>query len=276
VQSLGAPSDVALREAMARGVMAGPRILTSIRQFTGGSADELRAGIRRAKAEGADVIKLFASASIREGGTQTIGDQTLRAACSEAKSLGLRSVVHAHSAESIRAAALAGCSQVEHGTFATDDVLELMARTRTYFDPNVGLVIQNYLENKPRFLGIGNYSDEGFAAMEKALPIVLDAFRRAIATPLLKTVFGTDAVAGAHGRNVEEAIVRVQKGGQRAADTIVSMTSLAAESLDMQDRIGTIAPGMEADLVAVDGNPLSDITALRRVVFVMKGGRIFK
>jgi imidazolonepropionase-like amidohydrolase len=276
VQSVGAPSDVPLRDAIARGILPGPRLLTSVRQFTRGTADELREGIRRAKAEGADAIKLFASASIREGGAQTIDDRALRAACDEAKSLGLRTLVHAHSAASIRAATLAGCSQVEHGTFATDEVLDLMARHGTYFDPNVGVVLQNYLANKPRFLGIGNYNEEGFEAMEKAIPVVLDTFKRAIATPLLKVVFGTDAVAGAHGHNVEEAIVRVQKGHQPPMAAIVSMTSLAAESLHMKDRIGTIAPGMEADLVAVDGDPLSDITALRRVVFVMKGGRIYK
>lgn len=276
VQSVGAPSDVDLRAAMARGVLPGPRILTSIRQFTRGTPDQLREGIRKARAEGADVIKLFASASIREGGAQTIDDQALRAACGEASALGLRTLVHAHSAESMRAAILAGCSQIEHGTFATDEVLELMARHGTYFDPNVGVVLQNYLENKPRFLGIGNYNEDGFAAMEKAMPVVLDTFRRAIATPMLKVVFGTDAVAGAHGRNVEEAIVRVQKGRQRPMDAIVSMTSLAAESLQMDDRVGTIAPGMEADLVGVEGDPLKDITVLRRVVFVMKGGRVFK
>lgn len=276
VQSLGARSDVVLRDAVARGILPGPRILTSIYQLTRGSADELRDAIRKARNDGADVIKLFASASIRDGGAQTISDQALRAACGEASSLGLRTVVHAHSAGSMRAAVLAGCSQIEHGTFATDEVLQLMGRNGTYFDPNVGVVLQNYLENKPRFLGIGNYNEEGFAAMEKAMPVVLDAFTRAIATPMLKVVFGTDAVAGAHGRNAEEAIVRVQKGHQRPMDAIVSMTSLAAESLRMKERIGTIAPGMEADLVAVDGDPLKDITALRRVVFVMKGGKIYK
>jgi imidazolonepropionase-like amidohydrolase len=273
---VGATTDVELRDAIARGVLPGPRILTSIHQFTRGTADELREGIRRTKGQGADVVKLFASASIREGGKQTMTDEALRAACAEAKTQGLRTLVHAHSAESMKAAVLAGCTQIEHGTFATDEVLQLMAERGTYFDPNVGLVLQNYLENKPKFLGFGNYTEEGFASMTKAIPIVLDAFRRAIATPGLKVVYGTDAVAGAHGRNIEEAVVRVQKGGQRPMDAIVSMTSLAAESLHMSDRIGAIAPGLDADLVAVDGDPLSDITACRRVVFVMKGGRIFK
>ncbi len=89
-------------------------------------------------------------------------------------------------------------------------------------------------------------------------------------------MFGTDAVAGAHGRNFEELIYRVEAGGQATMDAIVSATSRAAESLRLGDELGSIAPGMEADLIALDGNPLQDITALRRVVFVMKGGVVYK
>jgi imidazolonepropionase-like amidohydrolase len=202
-------------------------------------------------------------------------DAQLAAACGEARALGLRAVVHAHSPESMKAATLAGCTQIEHGTFATDEVLTLMAERGTYFDPNVGVVLQNYLENKLKFLGIGNYNEEGFTYMEKAVPTVLAMFKRALAIPKLKIVFGTDAVAGAHGRNVEEAIVRVRDGGQKPMDAIVSMTSLAAESLGLKDQIGSIAPGLAADLVAVEGNPLTDVTALRRVTFVMKAGRVY-
>ena len=203
-------------------------------------------------------------------------DEQLQAACGEARAQGLRTLVHAHSAESIRAATLAGCSQVEHGTFADDGVLKLMAEKGTYFDPNVGLVLQNYLENREKFIGIGSYTDEGFASMEKALPVVLDAFRRAIRTPGLKVVYGTDAVAGAHGRNVEEAIVRIKEGGQKPMAAIISMTSLAAESLGLQQRIGAVAPGLDADLVAVAGDPLADPAVLRRVVFVMKAGVVYR
>ena len=101
-------------------------------------------------------------------------------------------------------------------------------------------------------------------------------FKTALSIKNLKIVFGTDAVAGAHGRNIEELIYRVQKGGQDPAAAIIAMTSLAAQSLNMGDKIGSIAPGMEADIVAVQGNPLQDITALRRVVFVMKGGKVYK
>jgi len=147
-----------------------------------------------------------------------------------------------------------------------------MADRGVYFDPNVGLVLQNYIENKAKFLGIGNYTEEGFAAMEKAVPVVIEMFKKALKTPNLKIVYGTDAVAGAHGRNIEEAVVRVKDGGQKPMDAIVSLTSRSAESLRMQDTIGAIATGLQADLVAVEGDPLADITALRKVVFVMKGG----
>jgi imidazolonepropionase-like amidohydrolase len=92
----------------------------------------------------------------------------------------------------------------------------------------------------------------------------------------LKIVFGTDAVAAAHGHNIEEMIYRVEKGGQQPGAAIISATSLAAESLNLGDKIGMLAPGMEADLIAVDGDPLKDIMSLRRVVFVMKGGKIYK
>jgi imidazolonepropionase-like amidohydrolase len=288
VQSVGEFGDLELRAAIARGVLPGPRLLTSVRQLnerTGvgrgnpgvlATPDQLRQAVREAKSAGADVIKLFASGSIRDGGKQTMTDEQLQATCGEATALGLRTLVHAHSAESMKAATLAGCTQIEHGTFATDEVLNLMAERGTYFDPNVGLVLQNYLENKSKFLGIGNYTEEGFAYMEKAVPVIADTFRRALKVPKLKVVYGTDAVAGAHGRNIEEAIVRVRDGGQRPMDAIVSMTSLSAESLRLQDSIGVVAAGLHADLVGIDGDPIADITALRRVVFVMKNGHVYK
>jgi imidazolonepropionase-like amidohydrolase len=101
-------------------------------------------------------------------------------------------------------------------------------------------------------------------------------FKRALHTPKLKVIFGTDAVAGAHGRNAEELVCRVQAGGQSPLDAITSATSLGAEALHLGDQIGAIAPGMQADLIAVRGDPTKDITALRNVVFVMKGGRLYR
>ena len=112
--------------------------------------------------------------------------------------------------------------------------------------------------------------------MIRAIPLATEGFRKALATPGLNVVFGTDAVAGAHGRNVEELVCRVRDGGQRPMDAIVSATSLAARSMALDTLIGAVAPGLEADLIAVDGDPSTDITALRRVVFVMKGGRVWR
>jgi imidazolonepropionase-like amidohydrolase len=98
----------------------------------------------------------------------------------------------------------------------------------------------------------------------------------AVSIPGAKVVFSTDATAGAHGRNAEEFIGRVQHCGQSAMAALVSANSLAAESLRMSDRLGALAPGYEADIIALDGDPLTDLTAVRRVVFVMRGGVIYK
>src|SRR5437867_3273034 len=194
VQSIGSPLDVDVRAAIARGVIPGPRLLTSIRPVNEntGTPDQIRAFVRKVKADGGDLVKLFASKSSREGGAQTMSDEQIQAACGEAKAAGLRSWVHAHSPSSGRAAVLAGCT------------------------------------------------------------------------------------AGAHGRNAEEIIYRVQVAGQSAGDALTGTTQLNAQSLGLGDRIGSLAAGLEADLIAVDGDPLKDITALRRVVFVMKGGVVYK
>src|SRR5205085_195394 len=120
----------------------------------------------------------------------------------------------------------------------------------------------------------GNYTEEGFAFMEKAVPTNYPMFKKALASGV-KMPMGTDAVAGAHGQNAREIIVRVKQGGQNPMDAIVGATSLAAESLRLKDTVGILTPGLEADIVAVDGDPLQDVTAIRRVAFVMKGGKIY-
>jgi imidazolonepropionase-like amidohydrolase len=278
IQSPGQSNDVELREAVARGAFPGPRILTSIRQLNerSGTPDEIREKVRQLKKDGADVIKIFASASIRDGGKQTMTDEQLRAACGESNTLGMRTMVHAHSPESIKASVNAGCKQIEHGVFADDEVLKLMADKGVYFDPNVGVVLQNYLRNKAKYLNIGNYNEEGFAYMEKGLAINAAMIKKAVATPNLKLVLGTDAVAGAHGHNADEIVERVRQGNQKPMDAIVSATSMSARSLGLDRTIGTLAPGYEADLIAVDGDPLTDITAVTRVVFVMRAGKLYK
>jgi imidazolonepropionase-like amidohydrolase len=276
VQSVGAELDADLREQIAKGQMAGPRLITSLRSINEntGDPDKIRAYVQKMKADGADVVKLFATASIRDGGKMTMTREQINAACGEAKAQGLRAVVHAHSSDGARASVMAGCTSIEHGTFLDDDVLELMAQRGVYFDPNF-LVLHNYLDNKPKFLGIGNYTEEGFAAMERGLPLVAEVLKRA-RRHNVKIVLGTDGVAGAHGRNVEEFIYRVKDGGDKPMDAINSGTSVAAESLRMGDQIGSIAEGLQADLVAVNGDPLANIENMRKVVFVMKGGKVVR
>jgi imidazolonepropionase-like amidohydrolase len=280
VQSVGSPRDVPLRDAIAKGAIPGPHILTAVDPLQGqgdktGTPDEIRAFVRKQKEAGADLIKIFASASIRQGAGMTLSQDQLNAACGEANKQGLRTLVHAYK-DAVRAATLAGCTEVEHGTMATDDDLKLMAQHGTYFDPQAGLVIENYLVNKERFLGTPGYTEEGFAAMERAMSLDHDIVRRAAKIPSLKVVFGSDAVAGAHGRNAEEFIDRVRDAGVEPMSAMVSANSLAAEAMRMGDRMGSIAPGYEADIIALDGDPLKDITAVRRVSFVMKGGVIYK
>ena len=238
VQSLGNPRDLDLREAIARGDLPGPRILTSLRAVNTrtGTPEEIRAFVRQLDADGADVVKVFASSSIREGGRLVMSGEQLEAVCREAAAVGLRTVVHAYGTDGVTAAIEAGCGGIEHGTRYDDTVIALMADRGTYLDPHIGLLWENYAEHKEAFLGEGNYTEEGFALMEQA---------------------------------------RVRHG-QDPMDAIISATSRAAEALDLADQIGTLAPGFEADLVAVAGNPLDDITAVRDVVFVMKGGVVYK
>jgi imidazolonepropionase-like amidohydrolase len=276
IQSVGSPEDKDLRAAVANGVIPGPRIITSLEPIEDPklTPEQIRETVRKLKSEGADLVKIFASKSIRQGGGQTLSDEQLQAACGEAKAQGLRTLVHAYRT-AVRAAANAGCTEVEHGTFATQEDLDAMAQHGTFFDPQVGLVIHNYLNNKRRFIGIGTYTEDGFAKMQEVLPVIAQMFKQALKTKNLKIVFGTDAVAGAHGHNAEEFIYRVQ-AGQEPMDAMVAAQSRAAESLNMQGEIGSIAPGLQADIIALEGDPLKDITAVRRVVFVMKGGRVYK
>jgi imidazolonepropionase-like amidohydrolase len=279
VQSVGSPTDIPLRDAIAKGLLPGPRILTAVEPLFGqgertGTPDEIRAFVLKQKAAGADLIKIFASGGMVRGG-KTLSQEQLNAACGEAKKQGLRTLVHAYR-DAVRAATLAGCTQIEHGLGASDDDLKLMAERGTYFDPQAGLLIKNYLLNKEKYLGTPFYNEEAFAAMEKVLPLNYELVRRALKIPGLKIVFGSDAVAGAHGRNAEEFIDRVRDGGVAPMAAMISANSLAAEELGRSDQIGSIAPGMQADIIALDGNPLNDITAVRRVVFVMKGGVVYK
>jgi imidazolonepropionase-like amidohydrolase len=239
IQSVGAEVDAPVRDLINEGLLPGPHFITSLRSVNErtGTPDQIREYVRKMKADGADVVKLFATKSIRDGGDQTMTDAQIQATCGEATALGLRSVVHAHNSSGARASVLAGCTSIEHGTFIDDPTLKLMAEHGTYFDPNV---------------------------TKRAYKLHV------------KMVLGTDGVAGSHGRNAEEFIYRVKDGGTSPMDAIVSGTGMAAEALRLGDKLGSVKEGLQADIVAVRGNPLQDITAVRNVVFVMKGGKVYR
>jgi imidazolonepropionase-like amidohydrolase len=276
VQSVGEAADKALREGTAAGTLDGPRILSSLGSIQGGTPEAIRQRVQTLKANGADLIKIFASGSGRDGGQTTLSPEQLAAACGEAKAQGLRSMVHAHRPDAIIASVSAGCTEVEHGIYADAAAIRAMAAGRVYFDPNIGLVRQNYLEHRDLFAKAGgNFDDAGFAMAESQIPIAIEVFKKALAAGL-RMPMGTDAVGLAHGQNARETIVRVKDGGERPMDAIIGTTSLAAESLGLDKVVGTLAPGYEADLIAVGGNPLVDIGVLRGVRFVMKGGRVYK
>jgi imidazolonepropionase-like amidohydrolase len=280
VQSVGSPIDKDIREAIGRGVLPGARILTSLRPINNAklSVEELREQVRKEKADGADLIKMFAwSGTLQNGGgKQTLSNEQIAAVGDEAKKVRLRTLVHVYGDEASRVVSESGCTSVEHGFFDSEATLRVLAARGTYYDPHTGLVIQNYLANKAKCFGIGNYTQDELDAMEHTLPTILATFKLALTIKGLKIVYGTDAVAGGHGHNIEEMIYRVQKGGQDPGAAIISATSLAAASLNMSDQIGSVAPGLDADLIAVDGDPLKDITVMRKVTFVMKGGSVFK
>jgi imidazolonepropionase-like amidohydrolase len=274
VQSVGAPSEKPLRDAIDRGDIPGPKILTSLQPIADAklTVEQIRETVRKLKADGADVIKIFASSGLGSGGKPTLTQEQLDAACGEAKAVGLRSVVHAFGA-AVGMSAKAGCTSVEHGLFASDDDLRAMAEHGTYFDPQVALVFRNYIEQHEHY---PNLTPQTLDILRDAIPKADALVERALKVPNLKIVFGTDAVAGAHGQNARELVARVNEAHMPPMRALIAAQSLAAESLGLGNSIGSIAPGFDADIIAIDGDPLADITATQRVVFVMKGGVIVR
>ncbi|MDH3988473.1 MAG: amidohydrolase family protein [Gammaproteobacteria bacterium] len=278
VQTVGELSEKPLRDAIRDHGFPGPRVLTSLEWVAGTpetTPDELRAMVRERKEQGADLVKIFASASQRVGATPTLTEAQLRILCDEVRAVGMRSMVHAYRSQ-VAAAARAGCQQIEHATYATREELQVAVDEGVFISPQVGLVVQSYLENKERYLGVGNYTEEGMQIMKRDMYLDFEVCSLAASIPNAKLVFSTDATAGAHGRNANEFIGRVEHCGQTPMEALVSAGKIAAEALDMSDQLGRLAPGYDADIIALDGDPLEDITAVQRVVFVMRGGVVYK
>ena len=278
VQTVGEMSEKPLRDAIREQGFPGPRVLTSLEWVAGTKEtpdEELLAMVRERKEQGADLVKIFASASQRVGATPTLTEAQLKLLCEETHALGMRSMVHAYRSQ-VAAAARAGCMQIEHATYATAEELQVAVDHGAYISPQVGLVVQSYIANKDRYIGVGNYTEEGMATMERDMHYDFEVCSLAASLPGAKLVFSTDATAGAHGRNADEFIGRVEHCGQTPMEALVSAGRIAAEAMGMADEIGRLAPGYAADIIAIDGDPLADITAVRNVVFVMRGGVVYK
>jgi len=275
IASMGSPDDAGLRDSIEAGRIPGPRILTSLSPFsdTSFTPRQLRRMVRRRQSEGADFIKIFGAQSIQTGGAPKFSPAQLFALCGEARRAGLRSVVHVQSDASIEGAVAAGCDQAEHGLFGSEKGFQLLARSGIELDLQCRLVFVNYLDHPERLEGIRGFGPEVLSLLERIRPGAPGLIRTALATPGLNLVYGTDATAGAHGNNADDLICRVRQAGQSPMEALVTATSRNAAALGLGDVVGTIAPGFEADLIALEGNPLTDIEAVKRVVFVMRGGR---
>jgi imidazolonepropionase-like amidohydrolase len=268
-------ADVALRDAIARGIVVGPRIVATTRAIvaTGcygrGAAqeasgpDEARRAVREQVAAGADWIKLYADYRRRPGepATPTFSLEELQAAVDEARSAGRKVAMHATTDEGIRRATLAGAATIEHGDGASDATLALMKEKGAVLCPTLAAVEALALQ------GGWKRGDPRPPRLERAL----DAVRRAKAAGVT-IACGSDAGVFAHGTNAREVELLVE-AGLSPIEALRAATSVAADVLGRSD-LGRIAPGAIADLVAVDGDPIADPAALRRAVLVVAGGRV--
>ncbi|MFQ5704954.1 MAG: amidohydrolase family protein [Gemmatimonadales bacterium] len=294
VRDLGASDfvNVSLRRGIEAGLVEGPRVWpsgyslgitgghcdvtgfipgvleTGPEQGVGDGPDMLVRAERYQIKHGAKVIKICATAGVLsfEGsvGAQQLSIEEMKAIVDEANRHGMKVAAHAHGTEGIKAAVRAGVTSIEHGSMLDDEAIQLMKEHGTYLVPTTYLVDAIDLDALPAPIR---------AKAETVLPRARESLKRAIAAGV-KIAFGTDAAVYPHGDNAREFAVLVERG-MSPIDAIRSATTVAAELLGVDDR-GKIVAGRLADLVAVPGNPLEEIRALEHVVFVMKGGKVFK
>lgn len=291
---------VALRKAIENGDVPGPRIFTAAKAIgtTGGhadptngwaehimgdpgpkqgvinGADDARKAVRQRYKDGADWIKITATGGVlsvaKNGDNPQFTDEELKAVVDTAADYGLRVAAHAHGTEGMKRAVIAGVASIEHGTYMDAEVMRLMKKNGTYYVPTImagawvaeKAKVDGFFPElvRPKAAAIGPVIKSTFAAAYKAgVPIV----------------FGTDTGVSAHGDNAQEFALMVE-AGMPPMMAIKSATSVAAKFLRIDDTNGTLEPGKQADVVAVPGNPLDDITAMQRVNFVMKAGEVYR
>jgi len=295
VQTGGLLLDVALEKAIEFGWIEGPRIVPAGHAIspTGGhldptmfqrlgpgimpltveegianGVDEVRKAVRYQMKYGAKVIKVVASGGVMShtgpAGAQQYSNDELAAIADEAHRAGLKVAAHAHGDQGIRNAIEAGIDCIEHGSLMSDDTIELMVRTGTF------LVATTYLaDGMDTSRADPVLQAKAAEVFPKAKATISKAIERGV-----KIACGTDAPAIPHGRNAKELIALVDRG-MSPIQAIRAATTVSAELIDAEDR-GRLAPGLLADVVAVAGDPLADITATERVRFVMKGGAVYR
>lgn len=289
--------DVGLRNAVAGGAVAGPRMLvaayslgargghcdstgypkglfgaeTGVEEGIASGPDQFRDAVRMQVKYGADVIKVCATGGVLsladEVDTPQVTQEEMNAIVDEAHRLRKKAAAHAHGAEGAKVAIRAGIDSIEHGSFLDDEALRMMKERGTYLVPT--LLAGETVVSPSR-----NYPPEIAEKARSAMARRSDTFRKALKMGV-KIAFGTDSGVSLHGTNADEFKLLVDHGMTPAA-ALRSATSAAADLLGIAKTVGTLEPGKEADIVAVPGDPLADITATERVSFVMKGGRIFK
>lgn len=280
IRNLGAGGliDVSLRDAINEGKLVGPRMVVSGAPLTPDYLFQFRKSVDRINfirqfvkqrvAEGVDVIKVFEG--VDESGKPLLSSEEIKAAVEEAAKHNLKVAVHAHEAAAIKAAVKGGCASIEHGTFLDDEAIKLMLEHHTALVPTLYLPT-HYLEHKKQFVGFDASTWDFF---ENLKSVNLENFRRARKAGVW-IVAGSDAVAGLHGHNSRELIWMV-KGGMKPAEAIHAATIDGAKLLGLEDKIGEIRAGKYADIIAVAGDPLTDISDIEKVVFVMKAGKVFR
>jgi len=293
-------NSIALRKAIDKGWVVGPRIFTAGKSLatTGGHADptnalrgdfrrdggptegvinspdDARKAVRQRYKEGADLIKLTATGGVlslaANGQNPQFTDEELRAVVETARDYDMIVAVHAHGTEGIKRAVLAGVTSIEHGTFITDEVIALMKDKGTYWVPTnmAGEWVAKKADEPEYFPEIVRPKAAAIG------PQMRETFAKGYAAGL-KIAFGTDSGVSPHGDNAREFELMVE-GGMPPMQAIQSATLVAAQLLRIDDRLGTIETGKIADIIAVDGDPLKNISALRHVVFVMKEGAVYK